>query len=906
MPKAVARPSAGRRRSIIFLVALTMFLGFFSLERLPIDFLLSLNASRLRVQVAAPGLTAAIVDEKITQVIAAALTDVPEIAAVESISSSGMSTLDVLPRHTRKIEQLQRDIAERLDPTKLRLPPTIGAPSLTRIDDAAMAARLAVTSTQYDPLALRDWAEGELARRLQELPGVATVELKGGDVREIVVLPDQRRLAGLGLGFGDIIQAIQKGRDAGVQVSVMPKKIPRRRELMPLGNVAAVAAMPVVLPSGESLSLAEIAKVTLKEESRSDAPQREDKGVVRINVQKQAGVARAQVAERVQSHIEWMRANRLIPEGIEVQFLSKRSDQARQSLKQIAKRFFSGMALVLVTAYVLLGSRRRVLILGVVTLSSIFSIFILMAVARLSLDAMSLGTLVLMSGFLGIGSLTIFENSREFAARRLSVRSSIIAVAVCLPAAVVPFLFVNPINILFRDFILMSLSLWMLAVAWTLLIAPLFDIRRRNQGAWHAAVSQVLARGRQAYGRLMRVSLRRPRVGLVLLLIFVGAITAIVFLKKPVAMPLPDGQKGAGIILRVNGPDAARLSSIADDLAQRVSATNSLRNIRHSAQTIQDDLSVQMDEARARELGIDVTEVSRDLAIARTGISLGHIRDAEKRYDIRLRLPSSETNGASVLQRILLRGESEDQPAIYLRDVAQLERRVGPAEIRRVNGLPMIELTATATATASPQQVRADVLAALTGYALPQDYFVSSDDAASTGDEPSKNIVALGLGLLLIWLMQIFIQGSWRFAVLLGFTVLITAMGAAAVLLIFNIPLSMPISLGLALLLGIAAIQAISLLAPLEVQRAQLNLSAIKISQTIKYALRPLLVMTLMSVLGMLPLLFMDGVLNVLHPLILTFSLGALFSLLVNLWFTPWLYFFMLGAKEQIAVKTRL
>src|SRR3990167_3745695 len=102
-----------------------------------------------------------------------------------------------------------------------------------------------LTSRTHDPLALRDWVETGFAKRLRELPGVATVEITGGTVREILVMPDQRRLAGYGLSFEDLLQAIRKNPEVDSRVSQSPVKKRTRREPMLSGSLAAVAAVPV-------------------------------------------------------------------------------------------------------------------------------------------------------------------------------------------------------------------------------------------------------------------------------------------------------------------------------------------------------------------------------------------------------------------------------------------------------------------------------------------------------------------------------------------------------------------------------------------------------------------------------------------------------------------------------------
>src|SRR3989344_4731208 len=192
------------------------------------------------------------------------------------------------------------------------------------------------------------------------VPGVsASVDLEGGAVREILVMPDQRRLAGYGLSFGDLLQAIRKGPAADTPVRRPPTKSRGRHVAMQSGGAAAVAALPVILRGGESISLSEIATVTLGEGARPGPFRFDGREAVKITVHRQPRVVMADVVERIQAHGEWMRANRLIPEDIEIHPLSQRLVQARHSLGRIAWALVAGVALALFTAQLLLGRGRR-------------------------------------------------------------------------------------------------------------------------------------------------------------------------------------------------------------------------------------------------------------------------------------------------------------------------------------------------------------------------------------------------------------------------------------------------------------------------------------------------------------------------------------------------------------------
>src|SRR3989344_734515 len=336
MSPAAARPSARYRSAIVVFVLAFVLLGFFALGRLPIDLPPSRDELRLNIRLSMPGLTAPMTEQKLTLPLEAVLAGVPCAAAMESVTTSGSASIDLHLNRRRDIDAVQRDVMSRLERVRTSWPASIDPPSVTLTDNSSASMEFNLTSRTHDPLALRDWVETGFAKRLQELPGVATVEITGGTVREILVMPDQRRLAGYGLSFEDLLQAIRKNPEVDSRISQLPVKKRSRREPMLSGSLAAVAAIPLVLPDGDSIRLSEVAGLVLNQPANPASLRVNGAEVVKVTVHKQAQTALSDIVGQVRAHVDWMRANRLIPDGIEVHPLSGRLDEARQPLRKMA------------------------------------------------------------------------------------------------------------------------------------------------------------------------------------------------------------------------------------------------------------------------------------------------------------------------------------------------------------------------------------------------------------------------------------------------------------------------------------------------------------------------------------------------------------------------------------------
>lgn len=896
MPPAAARLSS-RRRFLIALVTLTILLsGFLAFGRLPVYLLPAQETPRLRVTVLLPGVTAPVIEEKITRRLEQALTGITGVTGIESVTTSGNAVIDLSLRHRREIMSAQQDLTARLERVKSFWPAAAEPPRVSVIDASSVVEEFAVTSRDGDLLALRDWARDGFAAKLRELAGVATIEMHGGAVREILVQPDQRRLAGYGLSFGDLLQAIQKGPETNVPIRRPSARGRGRHVPMLSGGAAAVAALPVMLPDGEAVALSEVAAIALNEDAQPDHFLFEGGEAVKLTVHRQPSAAASDVSERIQSHLEWMRANRLIPEGIGIHPLSERFTQARHVLRQIALALTAGFVLVLCVAYLLLGSARRCVILGVVIAVSLQAVFVAMALSRLTLDVMTLGGLALGVGLFGSGAMMLFDSAPRAAGDTAISCRSVIAAALVLPATLLPVLFTGGEPALpFREFVFVFGGAWLISA----LIAPLlilaFDKRVRG-GSFprHALVGHAIISLRHSYTRGLSAALRRPMLVItVASLVLAGLVTAAFAFEKRVGK-VSDGI--GTVTARIQGPDVERLTVVADEAAQHLRSMTEWRDVRHSLQALHLEPHLRLDENRARELGIDDVDAGRALAIALTGIPAGELRDAEHRYDIRLRLPPEESGSDVTLGRLLLLGELKDRPAVHLRDVAVIETVSAPEQIRRRDEMPVVEITAVPASNIAPEQAWVRLRGTLRDFKLPAGYRLSYPAYTSPDEMWSRAFTLFGFALLILFVAQILLHRSLRAAILITFTAFLTLVVTGAVLRIFGMTLSPSLCLGGLILVGVTAGQVSLFVASAADRNGQSQRQMLRRIAADRF--RPLLAVTFVALSGMMPLLFVAGAATVLHPVIIAIATGLLLSLPVNLFLFPSLYL-LFERKEQ-------
>ena len=190
-----------RRPVAVVMLALTVVvIGVFSLDRLAIDLLPHIIYPEVRVRILEPGVPARIMEDQITRQLEEQLAITEDAIAVQSTTSQGRSSVDLSFPYGSDIDIALRDASTRLDRAKRFLPETIDPPIIYKRDPSQIPVlELAISSTERESTRLRDWVDYQFSRWFLNLPGVASTEVGGGNVRELQIIVDQERLASLGL-----------------------------------------------------------------------------------------------------------------------------------------------------------------------------------------------------------------------------------------------------------------------------------------------------------------------------------------------------------------------------------------------------------------------------------------------------------------------------------------------------------------------------------------------------------------------------------------------------------------------------------------------------------------------------------------------------------------------------------
>ncbi len=344
--------------------------------------------------------------------------------------------------------------------------------------------------------------------------------------------------------------------------------------------------------------------------------------------------------------------------------------------------------------------------------------------------------------------------------------------------------------------------------------------------------------------------------------------------------------------LRVQGPELERLIEIADAAVERLSGLKTLRNVQHSNEEVSRELSVQLDRGRAASFGLDVEDVGAVLSFALEGRTVTELIEGDRAIDVRLRLERDDVGAPGDLESIILFSDTEPRRPIRLGDIATVSLLPQPAEILRDRQQRMVEISASIAAGSTLEEAIDAALDAVADLPLPRGYTLYEAGSLETlqqGRDLGRAL--LGLALFLVLVVMAVQYESLRNPLIILLSVPFALIGVVLGLAQTDTPISMPVWLGLIMLAGIVVNNAIVLVEFIELRRRAGEHLTEAIVSAARLRLRPILMTTLTTLIGMLPLALAVGEgSEMLQPLAIVIVWGLGFSLMVSLLLVPMLY----------------
>lgn len=196
---------------IIGFAILVIVYGAYSLTQSDLNVFPEFAPTQIVIQTESPGLSASLVEKLVTQPIENTISGAIGIKSLRSQSIPGLSIITVIFQDKSDIYRNRQIIAEHLNMLGDQLPPGI-TPNITPLTSSASTVLgLGVTSDKLTLMQLRTLVDWHLTPHLMAIPGVADINVYGGEVRQFQIKVDPRKLMLYQLNVQDVVNAASLG-----------------------------------------------------------------------------------------------------------------------------------------------------------------------------------------------------------------------------------------------------------------------------------------------------------------------------------------------------------------------------------------------------------------------------------------------------------------------------------------------------------------------------------------------------------------------------------------------------------------------------------------------------------------------------------------------------------------------
>ena len=401
---------------IIGLLTLTIIAaGIWSITKVPIDAVPDITNNQVQVITQSPNLGTEDIEQIITYPVELAMSNLPEVQEIRSISRFGLSVVTIVFNDDIGTYLPRQLVSEKLNEIKAEIPSGFGEPIMGPISSGLgeiYQYTLKVKpeyKDKYSITDLRTMQDWIVERQMAMVPGVVEVNAIGGKIKQYEVAVDPNELKSIGLTITDIFEALEANNQntGGAYIEKNHQANFIRGEGL-ARSLDDIKKITVKNTNNIPITIGDVAKVQFGSAIRYGALTQDGEGeVVGGLVMMLKGANSNDVIDRVKKRM--VQIEKSLPEGVVIEALLDRSKLITKTTSTVAKNLMEGALIVIFVLIFLLGNwRGGFIVASTIPLSLLFA-FILMNVFDVWANLMSLGAIDF--GIIVDGAVIIVESS---------------------------------------------------------------------------------------------------------------------------------------------------------------------------------------------------------------------------------------------------------------------------------------------------------------------------------------------------------------------------------------------------------------------------------------------------------------------------------------------------------------
>ncbi|HSQ79859.1 MAG TPA: efflux RND transporter permease subunit, partial [Casimicrobiaceae bacterium] len=386
-------------------------LGLFSYARLNIEQMPDVTLPYVMIVTPYPGAAPEAVENDVTKPVEYAVNQVPGVKDILSNSLEGQSQVFVQFRLSTNVAQAVQDVRDKLAPVRTAFPRDVKDPLVTRVDNqnSQPVVSLAVTSPTTGLRELTSLTDQTIVKALENLPGVARVDVSGRVARQILIQIRPEALAALGIGIDQVMSAI---RDANQDVPAGRITRGSRDEVVrvdgKIKDPSQFGRIIVAQQGGGPVYLSQVARVIDGEKDADSISRINGHPAITLDIQKAQDANIVETGRNISAAVATLKAR--LPSDVDLRITYSNADNVQSSVDRVKSTIVEGGLLTVLIVFLFLGSWRSTVITGLTLPLAVVATFIALHAFGFTLNFLTLMALSLTIGLLIDDAIVVREN----------------------------------------------------------------------------------------------------------------------------------------------------------------------------------------------------------------------------------------------------------------------------------------------------------------------------------------------------------------------------------------------------------------------------------------------------------------------------------------------------------------
>ncbi|HRZ13919.1 MAG TPA: efflux RND transporter permease subunit [Candidatus Omnitrophota bacterium] len=364
------------------------------------------------------------------------------------------------------------------------------------------------------------------------------------------------------------------------------------------------------------------------------------------------------------------------------------------------------------------------------------------------------------------------------------------------------------------------------------------------------------------------------------------------------------GGGGKSIQIEIIGNSFEDTNMLAEKIKRIVESVPGAVDTAISRDASRPEIKIAVDRERAASLGLNMESVAKNIKTFIEGSSASKYREKGRTYDIYVRLEESSRTRLEDVENLMLTAPATGKQ-VKLSSFARIYETTGPLSIERKNRERVVRVEAN-TLNRSSGKIIEDIKREMARLTVPSDMIINFGGEAEEQKKAFADlIILLSLGIVLVYMVIAAQFESLLDPFIIMFSIPFTFTGVIWAFVVTGMTLNVLSFLGMVMLMGIVVNNAIVLISYINILRARGNSLYDAVTQGGKDRLRPVLMTTITTLVGLLPLAVSQGEgSETWQPIGISMVGGLIVSTFITMLFVPTLYS-VFHRKAAGAVKVR-